>query len=91
MGMTSALKLMQSVTHCRMVLAIEWLTATRALDLRGDRLVSPMLDAARDAFRVDCPAWEGDCVLSMIMAAADTFLAKVNWEATLNTREVVHA
>src|ERR1700678_2917582 len=91
MGMTAALKLMQSVTHCRMVLAIEWLTATRALDLRGDRSVSLMLDAARSAFRVACPEWEGDCVLSGIMADADEFLAKMEWASTLNVPEVAHA
>jgi histidine ammonia-lyase len=73
------------------VLAIEWLTAARALDLRGDRSVSPMLDAARGAFRLQCPGWEGDLVLSGIMAAADEFLAKTNWASMLNTREVVHA
>jgi histidine ammonia-lyase len=91
MGMTAALKLMQSVTHCRMVLAIEWLTATKALDLRGDHNVSPLLDEARGAFRVACPEWEGDRVLSGVMAAADEFLARIHWESTLNTREVVHA
>jgi len=91
MGMTAALKLVQSVSHCRMVLAIEWLTATRALDLRDDHSVSPLLDAARDAFRVDCPAWEGDRVLSGMMAAADAFLAKIHWASRLNTQEVAHA
>ena len=91
MGMTAALKLTQSVTHCRMVLAIEWLTAARALDLRGDHTVSPLLDEARGAFRVACPEWEGDRVLSGVMADAAEFLAKINWKSTLNTREVVHA
>ena len=36
MGMTSALKLEQAVALARMVVAIELLAATRALDLRGD-------------------------------------------------------
>jgi histidine ammonia-lyase len=91
MGMTAALKLMQSVAHCRMVVAIEWLTATRALDIRGDKFVSPMLDAARNAFRVHCPAWEGDCVLSGLMAEAEGFLAGVGWEAILRSREALPA
>ena len=91
MGMTAALKLMQSVAHCRTVVAIEWLTATRALDLRGDHFVSPMLDAARSAFRVYCPAWEGDCVLSGLIAEADGFLAGVGWDAMLNSREALPA
>jgi histidine ammonia-lyase len=88
MGMTSALKLIQSVELCRMVVAVEWLTATRALDLRGDFFVSPLLDPARSAFRVDCPAWEGDCTMSGIMANAEGFLARVNWPAILTTQEL---
>jgi len=89
MGMTSALKLMQSTGHCRMVLAIEWLTATRALDIRGDHFVSPLLDAARAAFRVDCPSWEGDCILSVPMADADAFLAGADWTTILTPQEVL--
>ena len=91
MGMTAALKLMQSVAHCRMVVAIEWLTATRALDLRGDHFVSPTLDAARNVFRLCCPAWEGDCVLSGKMADADRFLADVGWDAILKSEEALSA
>jgi histidine ammonia-lyase len=91
MGMTSALKLMQSTELCRMVLAVEWLTATRALDLRGDRFVSPLLDAARTAFRVDCPAWEEDRTMSGIMADADNFLAKAEWPSILTDQEVLQA
>jgi histidine ammonia-lyase len=91
MGMTAALKLMQSVTHCRMVVAIEWLTAARALDMRGDRTVSLWLDAARDAFRVHCPSWEGDCILSGVMAEADSFLAGVSWRTILKHEEALPA
>jgi histidine ammonia-lyase len=91
MGMTSALKLMQSASHCRMVLAIEWLTATRALDIRGDHFVSPLLDTARTAFRVDCPAWESDRVMSGIMADADKFLASADWPSILTSQEVLQA
>jgi histidine ammonia-lyase len=91
MGMTSALKLMQSAGHCRMVLAIEWLTATRALDLRGDRFVSPLLDAARNAFRIDCPAWEHDRVMSGIMADADHFLLTADWSSILTPQEALQA
>jgi histidine ammonia-lyase len=91
MGMTAALKLMQSVTHCRMVLAIEWLTATRALDMRGDRRVSPLLDAARDEFRARCPGWEGDRILAGVMADADSFLARVSWSPILHCKEALPA
>jgi histidine ammonia-lyase len=89
--MTAALKLMQSVTHCRMVLAIEWLTATRALDMRGDRRVSPLLDAARDEFRTRCPGWEGDRILAGVMADADSFLAGVSWNSILHCKEALPA
>jgi histidine ammonia-lyase len=89
MGMTAALKLMQSAGHCRMVVAIEWLTAARALDIRGDEFVSPLLDAARSNFRIGCPTWEGDCILSRPMADADSFLAAVDWPSILATEEVL--
>src|SRR5579871_839965 len=91
MGMTSALKLLQSVGLCRMVLAVEWLTATRALDLRGDHFVSPLLDAARNAFRVYCPAWEGDRTMSGIMADAGEFLERADWPSILAEQEVLQA
>ena len=89
MGMTAALKLMQSAGHCRMVLAIEWLTATRALDIRGDDFVSPVLDAARAAFRIQCPAWKQDRILSTAMNAADSFLATANWKDILTPQEAM--
>ncbi len=88
MGMTSALKLMQSAAHCRMVVAIEWMTAVRALDMRRDVGISPLLDIARAAFRVECPGWEADCTLSGPMAQADHFLATVNWSSLLKAQEV---
>jgi histidine ammonia-lyase len=89
MGMTSALKLIQSAGHCRMVLAIEWMTATRALDIRGDDFVSPVLDAARAAFRIQCPAWKQDRILSTAMNAADSFLATANWKDVLTPQEAL--
>ena len=89
MGMTAALKLMQSAGHCRMVLAIEWMTATRALDIRGDDFVSPALDAARAAFRIQCPAWKQDRILSTAMNEADHFLATANWDAVLTPQEAL--
>ena len=50
MGMTSALKLDQAVPLAKMVLAIELLTATRALDLRGDTTTTTLEDV-RTRFR----------------------------------------
>ena len=75
MGMTSALKLEQGVTLARMVLAIELLTATRALDIRGDES-TPSLEEIRTHFRTRIPAWHEDCVLSVWMEAASSFLAE---------------
>lgn len=75
MGMTSALKLEQGVALTRMVIAIELLAATRALDLRGDTSTPP-LEEARKAFRERIPAWNEDCVLSVWMEAASSFLAE---------------
>lgn len=75
MGMTSALKLEQAVDLARMVLAIELLAATRALDLRGDTSTAS-LEEARHRFRERIPAWREDCVLSVWMEAASSFLAE---------------
>lgn len=75
MGMTSALKLQQAVALARMVTAIELLTATRALDIRGDRS-TPLLEEARARFRSRIPPWKEDCVLSLWMEEASRFLSE---------------
>ena len=75
MGMTSALKLEQAVDLARMVLAIELLAATRALDLRGDTSTTSLEDV-RTRFRSHIPAWREDCVLSVPMEAASSFLSE---------------
>ena len=75
MGMTSALKLSQSVELARMVIAIELLAAARALDLRGDTSTEA-LELARASFRKRIPAWQDDCVLSVWMEEASRFLAE---------------
>lgn len=80
MGMTSALKLQQAVTLTRMVIAIELLAATRALDLRGDQSTAP-LEAARERFRKRIPAWKEDCVLSTWMEEASALLADAPFHA----------
>jgi len=73
MGMTSALKLDQAVALVRMVVAIELLAATRALDLRGDTSTAA-LEEVRARFRARVPAWREDCVLSLSMEGASSFL-----------------
>ncbi len=75
MGMTSALKLEQTTSLARMVIAIELLAATRALDLRGDTS-TPLLEEVRANFRARIPAWREDCVLSVWMESASSFLAE---------------
>jgi histidine ammonia-lyase len=75
MGMTSALKLEQAVALARMVVAIELLAATRALDLRSD-ISTTALEEVRARFRKRIPAWREDCVLSLWMESAASFLAE---------------
>jgi histidine ammonia-lyase len=79
MGMTSALKLQQSVDLARMVIAIELLAAMRALDLRQDTS-TPTLERARSLFREHVPAWKEDCVLSTWMELAAAFLGDDGWK-----------
>ena len=80
MGMTSALKLQQAVALARMVTAIELLTATRALDVRGD-CSTPLLEEARARFRSRIPPWQEDCVLSTRMEEAAQFLCGAPFSA----------
>jgi histidine ammonia-lyase len=86
MGMTSALKLSQSVELARMVIAIELLAAARALDLRGDTSTES-LEMARVNFRTRIPAWQDDRVLSVWMEEASRFLAEGGLRA-IQTEEV---
>ena len=74
MGMTAALKLQHSVRLAEMVIAIETLAATRALDFRNES-TTPILEAAKALFRQSVPAWKADQVLSEPMQHAAEFLA----------------
>ncbi len=78
MGMTSGLKLEQSVGLARMVIAIELLAAARGLDLRGDTSTEAM-ERARAKFRERVSAWTEDCVLSVWMEEAAKFLEDDGW------------
>ena len=76
MGMTSALKLEQSVKLARMVIAIELIAATRALDLLNvTGRTTPALEEAIRRFRQHVPSWQKDCNLSVPMEKAANFLA----------------
>ncbi len=64
MGMTSALKLKQVVRNTRNVLAIELLTAARALDCLRPLASSPPIERARAALQEVSAPWTGDRSLS---------------------------
>jgi histidine ammonia-lyase len=87
MGMTSALKLEHAVTLGRMVLAIELLAATRAMDLREDTSTA-VLEDVRTSFRTRIPAWREDCVLSVWMEGASSFLAEAALGKNLRNIEI---
>src|SRR5271154_3222128 len=91
MGMTPAWKSGQPVTLARMVIAIELLAATRALDIRGD-VSTEILEEARARFRTRIPAWQEDCVLSIWMEEAASFLSDAAFDVKIEdveTREAV--
>ena len=75
MGMTSALKLEQAVKLAGLIIAIELLAATRALDVRAAGPSTPLLEEARRRFRAAVPAWKEDRVLSTLMEDARLFVA----------------
>ena len=75
MGMTSALKWKRVVRNTRAVLAIEALTAARALEFLRPLKSSAPLERARDRVRSVCIAWEGDHVLSGDIAALEKLIA----------------
>jgi histidine ammonia-lyase len=64
MGMTAALKLKQVVRNTRDVLAIEMMTAARALDCLRPLRSSERIEAVRTSLASICPAWVGDRPLS---------------------------
>jgi histidine ammonia-lyase len=75
MGMTSAIKLQQVVKNTRSVLAIEALTAARALDFLTPLKSGAAIERARTSLRVACPAWEGDQTLYNRIQAVDDWIA----------------
>src|SRR5882762_6355354 len=71
MGMTSALKWNRVVANTRAVLAIESLTAARALEFLRPLKSSASLERARERVQSVCVAWEGDHALSGDIAAIE--------------------
>ncbi|HUI80517.1 MAG TPA: histidine ammonia-lyase [Bryobacteraceae bacterium] len=74
MGMTAALKLQRVVRNTRAVLAIEALTAARALDLLAPLRTSPVLEQARTRIRGVSPPLVGDRALHRDIAAIDSLI-----------------
>jgi len=68
MGMTSALKLKQVVENTRTVLAIEALTAARALDFLRPLKSSPQIEQVRERLQAAHPGAPGDRALSKEIA-----------------------
>jgi histidine ammonia-lyase len=64
------------VRNTRAVLAIESLTAARALEFLRPLKTSAPLERARDRVRLVCAAWEGDHALSGDIAALEKLIAE---------------
>ena len=76
MGVTSALKLKHVVRNTRRVLAIELLTATRALDLLRPLKSSPRIEQIRNEFTRICPPWTVDCPFTRDIERAANWIAE---------------
>jgi len=76
MGMTSALKYKNVVRNTRAVLAIEALSASRALDLLKPLRSSVLIERVREQIRGVSPAWEGDRPLDGDIAAIARLIAE---------------
>ena len=76
MGMTSALKFQRIVRNTRAVLAIEALTAARAIDLLAPLKTSPKLEEARAEIRRVSPPIDADRVFHRDIAALDGLIAQ---------------
>jgi histidine ammonia-lyase len=75
MGMTSATKLKQVVRNTRHVLAIELLTAARALDCLRPLASGPAIERARSALASVSAPWTGDRPLSGDIERAGEWIA----------------
>jgi len=79
MGMASALKLKQVVRNTRFVLAIEALTAARAIDFLRPLKTSPALESVLRSLRKACPEPEGDHEFSTRIEAAAGWICSRVW------------
>lgn len=74
MGWSAARKLRRAVDGLTTVLAVELLTASRALDLRGPLRPAPVTGAARDLLRTRVPGGGPDRHLAPEIAAAEELI-----------------
>ena len=74
MGMTSALKLAEAVKLVRLVLALELMTAARALEFLSPLQTSPMLEGLRAAVEGVCPRRTEDAPFSKSIEAVGEWL-----------------
>jgi len=75
MGMTSAIKLKQVVRNTRHVLAIELLTATRALDCLRPLSSSPIIEQVRTALAQVSAPWIADRSLTADIESTSAWIA----------------
>ncbi|MCY4369230.1 MAG: histidine ammonia-lyase [bacterium] len=75
MGWSAARKLRRVIENLRRILAIEWVTAARAVDLRRPLEPAAGTGAAIDLLRTQVPGPGPDRVLSTELLAAETLLA----------------
>ena len=75
MGWSAARKLRRVIENLRRILAVEWVTAARAIDLRRPLEPAAGTGAAIDLLRTRVPGPGPDRVLSPELLAAETLLA----------------
>jgi histidine ammonia-lyase len=74
MGVTAATKARECLRNVETVVAIEWLAAAQAIELRRPLRSSPALEAAREALRTAVPALGEDRALAPDIEAARTLV-----------------
>ena len=79
MGWSAARKLRRSIEHLRQVLAIELVTASRAIEQRAPLAPAPVSAAVIDALRVFVPGNGGDRFLAPELSEAARFVASHHW------------
>lgn len=82
MGMTSALKLKAVIENTRAVLAIEALTAARALDFLRPLSSSPKIEQVRERLRAAHPGAPGDRALSKEIAQVAEWIRDASFNQT---------